>query len=82
MDERAVLDARGLYCPVPILRARDRLRRLPAGALLDVLADDRGVLEDMPAFCARAGHLYLGHREEAGGSLRLTVRKGGTGDER
>ncbi len=75
-DPPARLDATGLYCPVPVLRTRNRLRSLPAGAELEVLADDPQVLEDMPAFCARHGHDYLGHRAEAGGVLVLRVRKG------
>ncbi len=70
------LDTTGLYCPVPVLRTRDRLRRLAAGAELDVLADDPQVLQDMPEFCARHGHEYLGHREEPGGVLVLRVRRG------
>lgn len=70
------LDTTGLYCPVPVLRTRDRLKRLAPGAELEILADDPQVLEDLPAFCARHGHEYLGHRVEEGGVFVLRVRKG------
>jgi len=71
----ALLDARGLYCPVPILRTRERLKRLAVGAELVVLADDPVILKDMPAFCRSHGHEYLGHESGAGQDVRLRVRK-------
>jgi tRNA 2-thiouridine synthesizing protein A len=71
------LDARGLYCPVPILRARDRLKAMPDGAVLEVVADDPVILRDLPAFCRSHGHVYLGHEEGLGGELRLRLRKAG-----
>jgi len=77
--QRAVerLDARGLYCPVPILRTRDRLKTMADGAVLEVVADDPVVLRDLPAFCRSHGHDFLGHEEGPGGELRLRVRKAG-----
>ena len=72
-----ILDTRGLRCPLPVRRARERLKSLPAGAVLEVLSDDPMVVLDMPAFCAQEGHAYLGHREEPAGVFRLSVRKGG-----
>lgn len=75
--EIARIDTRGLYCPVPILRTRDRLRRLAPGAVLEVHSDDPAILEDMPAFCRSHGHDYLGHVEESGRAWRVTLRKVG-----
>lgn len=74
-----VLDTRGLYCPVPILRTREKLRHLAPGSVVDVLSDDPVILEDMPAFCRSHGHEYLGHQTERSGALRLRVRKDGHG---
>jgi tRNA 2-thiouridine synthesizing protein A len=71
----ALLDARGLYCPVPVLRTRDRFKALPPGARLDVLADDPLARLDMRAFCAREGHAYLEEREEPGGGWRMVLQK-------
>lgn len=70
------LDARGLYCPVPILRTRDRLKKMDGGSVLEVLADDPVILRDLPAFCISHGHDYLGHEVGPGGALRLRLRKG------
>ena len=70
-----LLDARGLYCPVPVLRTRDRLKTLPASGRLDVLADDPLARLDMQVFCAREGHAYLGEREEPGGGWRMALQK-------
>ena len=70
-----ILDTRGLYCPVPILRTRERLDRLGPGVLLEVLSDDPVILEDMPAFCKAHGHRYLGHRQETDDVWRLSLCK-------
>jgi len=76
-DPDCDLDARGLLCPLPVLKARKRLQALPAGGVLRVLADDPAALVDMPHFCAEQGHALLS-QEQAGGSARLyVIRKGG-----
>lgn len=54
------LDARGLLCPLPVLRARKRLLAMAAGQVLVVRATDRASIIDMPHFCAETGHVYLG----------------------
>ncbi len=53
------LDVRGLLCPLPVIRTQDRVRKLPAGALLEVLATDPGTLQDIPAWCRVHGHELL-----------------------
>ena len=50
------LDATGLRCPLPVLKARKRLQALPSGSLLRVMADDPAAIIDMPHFCAEQGH--------------------------
>lgn len=72
-----VVDARGLRCPVPVLRARDRLARIPAGASLTLIADDPLITLDVPAFCAREGHELVDSREDPPGTWTLTIRRGG-----
>ena len=71
-----LVDVRGLRCPLPVARARDRLAGMPEGAPLDVLADDPLALLDVQAFCAREGHTFLGHRDEGGGVVLLRLRRG------
>lgn len=54
-----IVDALGSWCPVP-LRLLDRAaRRLPAGARIDLLADDPLIVVDLPAWCHRRGHRLL-----------------------
>ena len=59
MSELEYLDARGLLCPLPVIRTQDRVRDLPVGALLEVLATDPGVLQDIPAWCRVHDHELL-----------------------
>ena len=56
MEWDAELDATGLLCPLPVLKARKRLMALAPGQVLRVLADDPAAVVDMPHFCAEQGH--------------------------
>jgi tRNA 2-thiouridine synthesizing protein A len=71
-----VLDARGLQCPLPVLRARKAMQKLEAGALLRVLATDPGTVKDFRAFCEAAGHELVAS-EAAAGEFRFLLRKTG-----
>lgn len=64
------IDALGLLCPLPVLRMKKRMRDLPPGALVRLLADDPAAHVDVPHFCAEAGHTFLG----ADGTA-FTIRK-------
>jgi len=59
-----VLDTRGLSCPLPVLRARKAMQRLPPGALLRVLATDPGTVRDFKAFCRASGHELVESRTQ------------------
>ncbi len=50
------LDATGLLCPLPVLKARKRLSAMSEGQVLRMLADDPAAVIDVPHFCAEAGH--------------------------
>jgi tRNA 2-thiouridine synthesizing protein A len=73
----AVIDARGLNCPLPVLRLRKRLMDIPAGGTVDLLASDRAALRDVPAFCEAQGHTLVSSCEEPKGTLRFRVVKAG-----
>jgi tRNA 2-thiouridine synthesizing protein A len=51
-----LLDARGLKCPLPVLKLEKRLEQLPAGAALTVLATDPIAKIDIPLYCTQHGH--------------------------
>lgn len=74
-DDPYTLDATGLLCPLPVLKARKRLQRLAIGDTLTVQADDPAAVIDMPHFCAEAGHELLQQSGIAGGT-RWFIRRG------
>ena len=53
------LDARGLNCPLPILRAKKALGEIQSGQVLRVVATDPGSIKDFEAFCKQTGHALL-----------------------
>ena len=67
------LDARGLLCPLPVIRTQDRISALRPGTLLDVIATDPGTLEDIPAWCRVHGHEVV-ETERDGRELRIRVK--------
>ena len=73
----AELDATGLLCPLPVLKARKRLSMLGAGALLSVRADDPAARIDFPHFCTEQGHALVSQADEPGGVITFLIRKGG-----
>ena len=58
------LDARGLNCPLPILRTRKALSHMNAGEILQVIATDPGSEKDIRAFCRQTGHDLVSSLEE------------------
>lgn len=65
MDWSDEIDARGLLCPLPVLRARRRLEAMPPDAVLRLLTDDPAALVDVPHFCAESGHTVLARSDPA-----------------
>ena len=61
-----LLDAKGLKCPLPVLRARKVIRDLPADGQLRVLATDPSAVTDFQVFCEAAGHELMQWHEDAG----------------
>lgn len=68
------LDARGLSCPLPVLRANKALRALAPGDVLTVVATDPAAPRDFQAFCDTAGHQLVGNHEQ-GGEYTIAIRK-------
>ena len=60
------LDAKGLNCPLPILRAKKTLKEVPAGGTLEILATDPGSAADFEAFCRTTGNQLIESSANAG----------------
>ncbi|MDC0656874.1 sulfurtransferase TusA family protein [Leisingera sp. SS27] len=72
---KETVDAIGLLCPLPVLKARKRLKSLQPGQVLELLADDPAAVIDVPHFCNEAGHEFVGHSAGDGHQVYL-IRKG------
>ena len=68
------VDARGLLCPLPILRLARAFRRVPAGTIARLTATDPTAVEDVEAFCREGGHELLS-TERDGACFLFRVRK-------
>jgi tRNA 2-thiouridine synthesizing protein A len=74
MDFDKELDARGLNCPLPILRVKKALAELTGGQLLKVVATDSGSVKDFQAFCRQTGNELL-ESGEANGEFTFYINK-------
>ena len=75
-DHDDILDAIGLLCPLPVLKARKRLMSMDAGAVLRLLADDPAAVIDVAHFCAESGHTLVSEADCDDHRVYL-IRKGG-----
>jgi tRNA 2-thiouridine synthesizing protein A len=69
-----VLDCVGLACPMPIFKTANAIKEMQQGEVLEVQSDDDGIVKDMPAWCNKTGHEYLGLVRE-GEEYHVFVRK-------
>jgi tRNA 2-thiouridine synthesizing protein A len=70
------LDAKGLKCPLPVLRARKAMKSVAPGEILEVLSTDPGSIQDFRNFCDTTGDELLQSREESG-TFVFQIRKSG-----
>jgi TusA-related sulfurtransferase len=68
------VDATGLRCPLPLVRARDEMDMVPPGGLLEVLATDPGADHDLRSWSRRKGY-QLERADVSPGVLRFLIRR-------
>jgi TusA-related sulfurtransferase len=56
------VDAKGLKCPLPLLRLKKEMANISSGSVLQVDATDQGCRTDIPSWCGRNKHIYLGEK--------------------
>lgn len=70
----AILNAKGLLCPLPLIRTQDFARTLVPGAEFTIQATDPGVYHDLPAWCRMHGHEIVSMQETADQIIKIVVR--------
>lgn len=73
-DVAQELDARGLNCPLPILKAKKAINSINSGEVLKILATDPGSVKDFEAFAKQTGHELM-ESAEAGGEFTFLIKK-------
>ncbi|HEY4774015.1 MAG TPA: sulfurtransferase TusA family protein [Xanthobacteraceae bacterium] len=71
-----VLDAKGLNCPLPILKAKKALKDVPVGGTLEILATDPGAVADFNAFCRATGNELVESTQDKD-VYRFLIRRAG-----
>lgn len=75
MNITKVLDAKGLACPMPIVRARKAIGEIETGEVLEIHTTDKGTVSDMVAWSKSGGHDLMEQKEEDG-VYRFWIKKG------
>ena len=73
-ESPVVVDARGLRCPLPVIRLAQTARDTSPGALIEVWATDPAARADIPAWCRMRGQTYLGEVPTDGGHAAYRIR--------
>lgn len=74
MSEQFTLDARGVFCPEPVMMLHQQFRKMAVGDTLNVVATDPSTQRDIPKFCAFLNHELL-DQKEVNGEYFYTLRK-------
>lgn len=73
-----IVDAKGLACPMPIVKTKKMMKTMDSGRVLEILATDKGSTADLQAWAKSSGHQYIGTETE-GDVLHHFLRKDGAG---
>ncbi len=68
------LDARGLSCPMPLLKTKKALENMEKGEILEVLTTDQGSKNDIPSFCKKKGYQLLEIQDDPEGFIRFFIQ--------
>ena len=70
-----IIDAKGLLCPLPVLKLRKHLKSMESGDIVLINADDPAAAIDIPHFCNESGHTLISKEPGEKGSTRYKVKK-------
>lgn len=74
IEPHVIVDTRGMFCPVPIIKLAEAIRNIDTGNVLELVSDDPAIEFDLPAWCRSTGHVILGAFRDAGDYI-YRVRK-------
>ena len=74
MEADEKIDCFGLMCPMPVVKTAQKLKNMKTGQVLEVTATDKGIKQDMPAWCKATGNECL-EIEEQGEEIKVYVKK-------
>ncbi len=69
------LDAKGLNCPMPIMKAKKAIKGIETGETLEILSTDPGSVRDFDSFCKATGNELLESGEDDDGTYRFVIKK-------
>lgn len=75
MEANKVLDAKGLACPMPIVKTKKAINDLESGQVLEIQATDKGAKNDLAAWAKSGGHELINHEVE-NDVLKFWIKKG------
>lgn len=75
MNVDKILDAKGLACPMPIVKTRKEIKEMESGQILEIQATDKGAKADLTAWARSGGHELLDFQENAD-VLKFWIKKG------
>ncbi|WP_262174873.1 sulfurtransferase TusA family protein [Saccharococcus sp. Marseille-Q5394] len=76
MNVTKVLDAKGLACPMPVVRARKTMKEMETGEILEIFTTDKGSVADLTAWAKSSGHEMVDQKEEDTGVFTFWIKKG------
>ncbi len=74
LEADEIVDARGTACPGPLLEAKRAIGKVPVGGIMEIISSDEGTNADIPNWCKKVGHEYLGNLDDDG-DWRLFVKR-------
>ena len=74
MKSNVIVDTRGLFCPVPVIKTSEAIKNIESGRVVEVISDDPAIAQDLPAWCQSTGHRIVSVAQE-GQVYRYQVRK-------
>jgi tRNA 2-thiouridine synthesizing protein A len=75
LNSKVIVKARGLVCPVPLIRLQQQMEQLSRGDIAELIADDPGIGDDLPVWIAATGHRLVQMRCDPGGVWVAHIEK-------